>query len=215
MGSLYLIDAHSTVLASSSINGTVAASADDPAVPLRGSFVVNVPYDVPLDGVPQNLSDLITKKFTGILAMYPGYQYILFDEQVDSVGWVFPPTIPAGVSLGTMGSRQTNSVLMGGTLESANSALLNTPQTCVVRWDAFEYLHTDPTATVSQRQYREADPDGFVVSVSFNGGSTWNVVQQGVIFSIPLADQGSTFRIAFQRAGNTLKLYLGSWALVY
>lgn len=216
MGSLYLIDTHSAVLATSKINGTVSSpSGYSTAVPIRGSFVINVPFDVPLDGVPQDLGDLITKKYLGILAMYPGYQNILFDEQTDAVGWVFPPTLPASVALGTMGGRQNNSVITGGTLESANTALLSTPQTCVLRWDAFEYLYDDATSVAGQRQYREADPDGFVVSVSFNGGSTWNQVQQGLIFSIPLADQGSSFRIAFQRSGPIPKLYLGSWALVY
>jgi hypothetical protein len=216
MGSLYLIDTHSAVLANSKINDTVSSPAGFATdIPIRGSFVVNVPFDVPLDGIPQDLGDLITKKYLGILAMYPGYQNILFDEQIDSVGWVFPPTLGGSVAIGTMGNRQTNSVVSNGTLESGTTVLASNPQTCVLRWEAFEYTYDDTTSVQGQRNYREADPDWFVVLVSFNGGSTWNIVQNGLIFSIPLVDQGANFRIAFQRTGPIQKLYLGSWALVY
>jgi hypothetical protein len=216
MGSLYLIDTHSTVLATSKINDTVSSPAGySTAIPIRGSFVVNVPFDVPLDGVPQDLSDLITKKYAGILAMYPGYQNILYDEQIDSVGWVFPPTLGGGVARGTMGDRQTNSIAFPGAIESSTTTLVSTPQTCVLRWDAFDYIYDDSTSVQEQRYYQEADPTVFNVFVSFNGGSTWNAVQNGLIFSIPSADQGSSFKIAFQTSGVGQRHYLGSWALVY
>jgi hypothetical protein len=209
MGTLYLIDSHNTVLNSSRIKDTVSVPSDfSTTTPIRGSFVVNVPFDVPMDGVPQNLGDLITKKYVGMKALYPGYSNILYNEQTDSVGWDI-------TSFMTTGKRQSTSLFLGGIGESTVNTLLSTPTTCIVRWEAFQYALSDDTLSLSQRFYQEADPSEFYATVTFNGGSDWNPVSNGQIFSIPLAVQGNSFRISFINSGPAQRLWLGSWALIY
>jgi len=216
MSTLYLIDVHNTVLASSPINDTVTSPSDySTAIPLRGSFAVRVPFDVPLEGLPQNLGDLITKKYTAILEMYPGYQYMTYDEQVDAVGWNLTPTLPGGNFIGTVGERQVNSIIAAGTLESNTIALSSTPQTCILRWEVFQYTYSEDTSVQGQRFYQETDSTWSIAIVTFNGGVTWSSVPNGVVYSIPLADQGNSFRVAFQRVGPLPRIHLGGWALIY
>ncbi len=102
MGTLYLIDAHNPVLLSSKINDTVNLPTGE-THSIRGSFPVNIPFDIPMDGTPTDVNDLITKKYQGILTIYPGFNNILFDEQVDASGW------DTSQSSGyTLGDRQTS-----------------------------------------------------------------------------------------------------------
>jgi hypothetical protein len=216
MGTLYMIDQHNVTLGSSKINDTLSVPAGTVYTgtrSTRGSFVVNVPYEIPLDGVPGDLDDLITKKYAGILALYPGFTHILFDEQTDATGWSFPPS--TGVPLCTVGERQSTSLSLGGTLESTVTVLASAPTTAIVRWEAYQYIYaSDPNAT-GNRTYNEQDPAGFAVSVSFNNGSTYNAVTNGLVLSIPLASQGNQFKVRFQRNSGPLKLGLAAWTLIY
>jgi len=214
MPTLYLVNAHNNVLLSSEINDTVNLAAGySESRSLRGSFAVSLPFDIPLDGVPSDLNDLITKKYAGMLALYPGYQNILFDEQIDASDWLFPPT--AGTAICSVGERQNTSVTTGGTLESVAAALATVPQIVIVRWEAFVYGYDDVTGTQPSRTYTEVDPSVFDVTVSFNGGATWESVINGMLFSVPLGSQGSSFKIRIQRNGGPLRAQLGSWALIY
>lgn len=210
MGTLYLVDAHNVVLGSSKINDTVNITSSE-ARSVRGSFGVNLPYDVPLDGLPADLNDLITKKYAGMLALYPGYQNIVYDEQIDATGW--SPT-SLGFPIHTVGERQVTSIHPGGRLESTTVSLLSTPSTCVVRWDAFQYVYDDDPVTTVDRKYQEQDPSVFSVDVTFDNGTTYSTVTSGVPFNIPLAKQGAQFKIRFWRIFGARK-WLGSWALVY
>jgi hypothetical protein len=210
MPTLYMINAHNSTLASSEINDTVnLANGFTESRALRGSFAIGVPFDIGLQSVPTDLTDLITKKYAGMLAAYPGYENILFDEQIDANGWSFPPA--TGSARCTVGERQNTSLSTGGTIESATTALGSTPAAVIVRWEAFVYGYSDTVG----RTYTEADPALFNVFVSFNNGSTWNNVTNRIFYSIPLADQGSNFKIRFQRNAGATKVHLGSWAIVY
>lgn len=214
MPTLYLIDAHSNVLSSSKINDTVnVAPGYTETRSLRGSFPITLPFDVPLDGTPSDLADLITKKYAGMLSLYPGYQNILYDEQIDAGGW----TITSSMAGFTVGERQsTSSYTNASQMMSVTTVLASTPTIACFRWEAFEILYDDSTGVTGARSYREADPASWKVLASFNGGSTYTELTSGMIFSIPLADQGSSFRLILDRASlSPQRAYLGSWALVY
>lgn len=217
MPTLYLVDNHSTVLSTSKINDTVnVPSGNVETRSIRGSFPVVVPFDIPVDGTPSDLDDLIAKKFTAMLSLYPGYTNILFDEQTDTNGWVAPGPSVRGYSVG---NRQSTYMLanQASYLTSTTNVLSATPSVGILRWDAFELLYSDVTGSANARLYREAPPTAWNVFVSFNGGSTEFQVTQGVPFNISLVNQGSSFRVRFNRNGiNTpAKAWLGSWALIY
>ncbi len=217
MPTLYLVDNHNTVLGTSKINDTVNVPAGNVETrSIRGSFPVVVPFDIPIDGNPVDLDDLISKKFTAMLSLYPGYTNILFDEQTDANGWVAPGSNVRGYSVG---NRQSTYMLANQSsyLTSVTTALASTPSIGILRWESFELLHVDTTGNSNARQYKEAPATAWNVFVSFNGGSTEFAVSQGIPFNISLVNQGSSFRVRFNRNGiNTpAKAWLGSWALIY
>lgn len=212
MPSVYLIDAHNPVLGTSKINDTVSVPFGT-ARSVRGSFPVTVPFDVPIDGTPTDLDDLITKKYSAILSLYPGYTNILYDELVDANGWASVNGL-RGI---TVGERQTTSMLKNQVLPLSNAAvtLAYSPPVVIFRWEAFEYVNTDTTGETYTRAYKELSPSAFVVSVGFGGPQM--AVTSGVPLSIPLANQGTDFEVYFTRTGITTptKAFLGSWALIY
>ncbi len=210
MGTLYLIDAHDTVLLSSKINDVANVMAGH-SHKIRGSFPVNVPFDIPIDGNPTDLNDLVTKKYLGILAIYPGYNHILFDEQIDGLDWEHPG------SCSTVGSRQTTSVGGSGSnlLISATQTLVSSPTTAVIRFEFFQYLESDPSTGQFTRSYQDVTTAGDIVfQVSFNGGTSYINASNGVLLNIPLGDQGNQFKVLCYRTAGT-RTHIGSWAVVY
>lgn len=211
MGTLYLIDAHDTVLLNSKINDVANVKVGE-THKLRGSFPINVPFDIPIDGAPTDLNDLITKKYLGILAIYPGFNHILFDEQIDGSDWV-----AVGGSTYTHGFRQTNSI--GGNpsdyLVSAVQTLASTPTVAVIRYEFFQYIDTDPASGQYTRSYQDiTSASDIEVTVSFNGGAGYINCSNGTLLNIPLGSQGNQFRIQAHRTAGT-PAYIGSWAIVY
>lgn len=216
MPTIYLVDSHNTVLGTSKINDTVnIASGYTETRSMRGSFPVAIPFDVPVDGNPEDLDDLITKKYTAMLSLYPGYTNIVFDEQTDSNGW----TVTSSLRGASVGNRQSTYMLnnQSAALTSAYNALSGTPSVGILRWEAFEYLYSDTTGTTPTRLYREVPPTAWNAFVTFNGGSSQFQVTQGMPFNISLVHQGSSFAVRFNRNGisTPTKAYLGSWALIY
>lgn len=210
MGTLFLIDSNTPVLLNSEINDTIPLEAGDTQV-LNGSFGLTIPFGVPVDGVPENLSDLLTQKFTGLLAYYPGFTDITYDEGIDASGW--DPVGSGGVF---MGDRGTTSMSDSGSLRSNAAALTSTPSSAIVLWDLFEVLFDDPKDGIKTRIFREVDPSNVSVDVSFNGGGTWITgITEGVQLSIPIGSQGSSFMIQINNDTYGDRLWVGSWAVIY
>lgn len=212
MGTLYLIDAHNPVLLSSKINDTVNLPTGQ-THSIRGSFPVNLPFDVPMDGAPTDVNDLITKKYQGILTIYPGFNHILFDEQIDALGW------NASSSVGfTLGERQNNCVHgnVSDILISNTQAMASTPDICVIRYEFFRYIETDPSTGQYTRSYEDIsdDPD-LHVTVSFDNGASSVPALSGVLVNIPLSNRGNQFQITFHRSPGGAATYIGSWSVVY
>ena len=213
MGTLYLIDGHNAVLANSEINDTIPLEAGESQL-INGSFVVRVPFGIPIDGTPANLAELETQKFTGLLSFYPGFTYIDYDDGLDATGW------DAALTQGArLGSRMTTSFAAGGGATSTLVALTGVaPATVIVTWEVFETTRPgsadDPKDGVFSRRYTEGDAADFVCEVSFDSGSNWNTVTDGVLFAVPLPDQGTNFKIRFTNSTGDRK-WIGSWAVLY
>jgi hypothetical protein len=211
MGTLYLVDAFDNVISASAINDTVNLQSG--SHPLRGSFIVNLPFDVPLDGVPTDLSDLVTKKYAGMLSTYPGYANIIYDEQLDSLGWQTAYNV--GTGLRVFGSRKTTAVggPVSSSIVSSTTALGTTPAFAIFRWELFSYQMTDVVSGTVSRTVTEEDTSLVTASVSFNGSTSFTV-SSGVPFEVPFDQVGSNFKVTFLNALGP-KLWVGSWALVY
>lgn len=212
MGTLFLIDAHTPVLLNSEINDTIPLEAGETQV-INGSFGVNVPFGVPIDGTPANLTALLAQKFTGLLAYYPGYANITYDEGIDASGW--DASTSSGATIGDRGTTRVNNT---GLVQSNPVALSSTPSAAILTWELFQItgaLSENPKDGIKIRRYEEVDASNVNPSVSFDNGATWiGSITEGVQFSIPAWQQGSTFLIRFaNNSGNTL--WVGSWAVIY
>lgn len=214
MGTLYLIDGHNSVLADSEINDTIPLEAGESQL-INGSFVVRVPFGVPIDGTPADLAELETQKFAGLLAFYPGFTYIDYDNGLDATGW--DTSSSNGVRLG---ERLCNSVTDYGTLYSNLVTLTGpAPASAVITWELFSLtLPADPTYDPKdgsfERYYTEEDASGLQVTVSFDNGAHWYIVTDGVLFPIPLVGQGTDFIISFAMPADG-RFWIGSWAVLY
>lgn len=216
MGVLYLIDAHTPVLLDSEINDTIPVESGDTQV-TNGSFPVSVPFGVPIDGVPANLTELLTKKFAGLLAFFPGYTYIDYDEGIDGSGW--DASNSKQVAIGDRG----NTFLYNGPAPSesylTSNALALTgpaPSEAIVTWELYEFTRSNDKGSALTRSYAELDPSEVTCNVSFDGGSNFvNNVTDGVQFSIPLASQGTSFVMYLESNSTTRRFWVGGWAVIY
>lgn len=205
---LYFFEGHNNVLANSGIDDTIQAT--DP-VNIDGSFVVRVPNGVQLeDDPPATLADLVTQKHQGLLALYPGFANIVYDDCTDASG--FTLASQTGV---TLGSRGTISILGVGTAETDMVTLAATPNDCIVYWEVFNIVESNPAMNGRfTRSYDEVDPTDFTVRVSFDNGANFSVVTEGTLFTISPPIQGNQLIVQFINASGSRR-WLGSWAVIY
>lgn len=208
MSTLYLFDAHDNVLANSGVDDTIAGSGS--GVPINGSFVVRVADDVRLDGdPPATLADLMTQKYAGLLANYPGFSYIVYDEMTDATGFSVPSSVGS-----TFGSRGTISIYPTGQAETVTVALATTPSECVVTWEAYAITNTDPLDDRFIREYVDRPASDLGIQASFDNGVNFTSVTDGALHAIAPGVQGNQLVL---RVTNALgvRRWLGSWAVIY
>jgi len=210
MGSIFLIDGHTPVLANSEINDTIPLEFGDTQT-LNGSFVVNVPFGVPIDGTPANLTALLSDKFAGLLAFYPGFTYISYDEGIDATNW--NAAASSGVGLGDRGNV---SIQDGGLLISSAVALTGAaPAAAIMTWEVFELSWDNDIDGVVLRKYTEGATTDLTVQASFDNGVSYSSgVTDGVQFNIPAWQQGTQFVLRVTNSSGR-RLWVGSWAVVY
>lgn len=212
MGVLYLIDAHNPVLLDSEINDTIPVETGD-TQNINGSFPVNVPFGVPIDGTPANITELLTQKFAGLLAFYPGYTYINYDEGIDLSGWDAANSTGVG-----LGSRGTTHIADGGLLRSNSVSLSGSdPTQAITTWEVYEvtgFSTENDKDGAKVRRYEEADPSDLLVTVSFNNGAGWTVATDGVQFNVAVSNRGTDCIIRMSNSSGK-RLWVGSWAVIY
>ncbi len=192
-------------------------SVDNPTsgqVALTGSYAVRIPSGVRILD-PVDLTDLLTKKYQGILSSRAGFASIVFDDMQDATG--FSTTLSAGVSLGERG---TVSMYPNGVLRSNLVSLgITPPVQAVVTFELFEYVDADPIGGRFTRTYSEIPSSTSYVTceVSFDGGVSFLTANQDTLINIPAPNQGTQFAIRFTNVstGPEKRLHLGSWALLY
>jgi hypothetical protein len=210
MSTLYLLDSHEPTIAFSRVIDVVRGSWSN--APLNGKFPVLVPDDVSFDIQPTNAGNLGTAKYAGLLAKYPGYENISFDDFYSA-----PSVVP--YPSGNQRILQTGdrvSVILGASsflqTPTGGTALMSSLTSCVVLWDTFSVA----AAIVGGREVRqvnEESPDDIQCEVSFDGGTSFTIVSHGVYTSIPFVSS-PTFMIRLTNMSGAVR-YLGGWALIY
>jgi len=216
MSTHYLIDAHTPVLANSPINdvrlsGGIPGVADDGSI-VNGNFVVRVGDSIGVED-PTSFSDLITKKYAGLLASYPGFSNIIFDALTDdtNIAKASPPNYGT-----TLGLRGTISVSAGGgslstTVVDVSPAVVTQ---AIVVWEAFKYVYVDDKTNRTFRIYDEVAPES--VDVDFTATNNFGAAETPTSGSlVTMATPGSLLRLRFTGATGQNRIFLGSWAVIY
>lgn len=214
MSAHYLLDLFSAPITTAAI-----LAVDEPLngqTVANGSFVVRVTDTGGLidpstgrPSIPTGLSDLITKKYQGLLTFFAGYANINYDDFLD-------PSGIATITSGTTGVRGTIALNPGATLTTNVITLASTPTNAIFTWEVFSYADTDPSSGSLQRTYVELPTTGTytTASVSMNNGGTFLAANDSGVFNIALADQGNQF-IARITNASASRLHVGGWAVIY
>jgi len=218
MSTHYLIDAHTSPINNSPINDIRFSPANDTS-PCNGNFVVRV--DDSLDIRPEQvttLPDLLSQKYAEVLAAFPGFSNIIYDDMLDPTGIDTANTngalrgdrgtismAPTQLTGPPAPSLRTNTVVVGGA-----------PSECVVVWELFSVSRSDAKADRMVRSYVEEDPADLQVAISWDNWASTNLVTSGSMFNIPGTDQGIQMILSFTVASVLpSRRYIGSWAVIY
>jgi hypothetical protein len=211
MSTLYLIDANTPILANSEINDVRWNPPGSDTLILGGNFVVRLPDGVSIGPTdPTDLTDLLTKKYAGLLASHPMYTNIAYDDFTST-----PGVSLANSSRIAFGNRCTTTFIGNpGVFQSAMVTLASTPTQALVVYETAYREDNNPIADRTQRIYVELDPAPYTTcQVSFDNGSTFLTTTNGALLNIPVPNQGSQFIIRI--TGTLPKLGLDSWAVIY
>lgn len=171
------------------------------------------------------------EKQNAIQASYPGYSYILYDDMEDASS--FDPTTSSGMFLGGRGSFMLGDYGSNSTITTNAIALFGSaPDEAFVWIDGGHYVdsletgmyeatgYSNPKTGRCQR-YFQPQSAGYhcIIDVSFNGGSTWVTnVFDGHLINIPVADQGTSFKMRLTRRNTSTyvhRVLILGWGLVY
>lgn len=179
---------------------------------LQGALVIRVPDTVPVVN-PTNLSDLLTKKYQGVLASFAGFPNVAYDDLLDVSGL----DLSATGTKGSFGDRGTVILADGGIVETVLVPLGGSDITqCVVTWENYTVTNADPATGILGRTYAEVAPGPGVMTcqVSVDGGTTFQAALDGAVLNIPLLAQGTDLVLRWTNTSGG-RVGLGSWAFVY
>lgn len=219
MSTHYLVDAHTTPITASQINEVRLAGVTTAngflanASIMTGNFVVRVPDGVSVQN-PTDYEDLIDKKYAGLLANYPAFTEVVWDDFRDDTG-LEVLSAAGGLLRGSRGTCMLSDTALVRTVTVDVSPAVVTQ--LVAFWEFYEVQYINPMDGPAQRIYVERAPTDMNVSVSTNNGSNTTSVAYGVQVEIPALEAGSDIKMVFTGTGTDTghRLFLGSWAVIY
>lgn len=213
MSTFYLIDAHTNPVGNSQINEVVSDTFPG-QVRCDGNFVVRIPDGVKVVN-PTNLSDLLTQKYAGILAQYPGFTSIVYDDLLDSTAMIPPAgngsTTKRG-ERGTFGYSYT-----GGFVTTMVDVSPTVISQAIVVFEIFKYVLTDSKTGGATRYYRELSTLDTPWRLSVNNNvDTQVVTYSGQLVTFAPSEQGSEVVLKNVTGTTGDPFYqVGSWAVIY
>jgi hypothetical protein len=202
----YLIDPYT-------VSGDIidVATATNGQTDSTGSTVVRIPDGVAIQSNPVDRATLLTEKYDGLLATYPGFTNIVADPCLDVLTFDTAQSFKVSLSSGLVNHCFLG---LGSIATSAAVSLISTPTVCVLVWEEYSFQVSDDKTGRYQHTYVEGSGSDLDCIVSFDNGLNTNPINNGEVLNIPVSDQGSDFILAF---GNTSsnRVYLGSWALIF
>lgn len=163
---------------------------------------------------PSGYSDLILKKYQGILAFYAGLTRITYDDLFNTLGL----NLAAPGTKGSFGDRNRIALFPTGVLTTVSTPLTGPAASqAIVTWDIYEEVLSDTEADRTRAFYGElpTTSGNATVQVSFNNGATFLPALDGAVMTIPVPSQGTNFIFKITNTHPTKRIRVGSWAVVY
>jgi hypothetical protein len=215
----YLVD-----LSTNQINDVVSSTSSSPSVLITGNYVVKVESNIPIEN-PVDLSDLLTKKYLGILGSHGLFTQISYDDMLDPSNIDF--TNSRGVITGYNGvnglyakppsgavpilQTTSHSITWGGSGLGPSEAILE--------YEVFTYLDVDQVGNPLNRYYQELSTDlDLSVDISFNGGLNFFSTTNKALVTIPSYARGDQIVVKFTRETDVTsipRVFIGSWSVLY
>lgn len=213
MSTYYIFDPHVSTIANARLVDAVQLDADGDSFRVDGMLPIRIPDGVKVVN-PTSLTDVLTQKYAGLLALYPGYTNIIYDDFLDSTGT--SPLASRGQRLGSLlncaGEFDTVAVDVSPTVISQ----------CIVVFEYAAWEYVDVKTSLLERHYYQvpSTTNSRRVDLSVNNGSDYLLgAESGAVTLIPLGDEGSLVTIDFQSLSpntfNGLDIYVTSWAVIY
>lgn len=181
-----------------------------------GSFIVKIRDGVKINGIPTTLNDLLTAKQAATV-VNSGYDNIVVDNCLSAT---VSTASSNGVTIGTGVQHHSLFGVSTGTSDLVfNSTALtgSAPSNARLMIDLYGLTLSDPIDGICTVQYEELPTNSLTAYCTFNGtvptSSSLPVNSSGVI-DIPLAQQGTSFRVRFQNSSAN-RVWVGGWALLY
>lgn len=210
MSTLYLVDFFATPLATAKIIDVRQALT----APLSGNFVVRVPDFISVQN-PIDVSDLITKKYLGLLAFYAGYANVAYDDLFD----LLDVDTGAAQVAGSFGERNLVTIYPGARFQTQPVTLAGpAPSQAFITWETYSVSVSDPAEDRVVPSYVEepSSTTTFTCDVSFNNGANFYAATDGGLVNIPPLGQGTQFILRLTNATSPPRsLRVGSWAVIY
>jgi len=204
----YLFDVASSNISQADVKETAANAS---IVAFQGYFPVRIPSNIVLNGFPPaTFSSLISSKIQALISYYGAFVGVEYDDMIDN------PSIDMAATTGVqVGSRGSVLLQVNGVVTTTMANLSGTPSEVVFTWEVYRVNYSDPKDGTLSKTLQEESAFDFTVELSFDNGSTFNTVTDGVLFSIPVPSQGSQFIARFTNDNSGIPEYLGFWTLLY
>lgn len=212
MSTFYLVDTHVPVITNARIVDTILTTSPTAEIRCDGLLPIKIPEGVKINN-PTSLSDLLTQKYLGLLAQFPGFTNILFDDLLDPSGvqLTAPPTY-----LRKSGSRGT----IGGAFRTTAATAVSTVTQAILVYEHYTWRYVDSRDGRVERYYIEEPETNWTAGLRVNGGSSFQTTSSGSLVTFLLADQGTAVQAQFVASNpsayvDNRLLHTGSWAVIY
>jgi hypothetical protein len=210
MSTYYLFDMHVPTIADARIVDVVMTSGAQTEFRVDGLIPVKIPEGIRVDN-PSNLSDLLAQKYQGILAQYPGFARIVYDDLLDPDD-VFP------IGMGKLGSRST----IGGHISTTTVDLFSTVLQFILVYEHNTWRYVDSNGRI-ERYYVE-QPEGLYparATLNYDGAGDYTETTSGALVVVNPGEEGSSLRAEFLMNGpldvgpRSRLVHTGSWSVIY
>lgn len=183
--------------------------------PINGHYIIDVRQGVTIDTTvnPFDVSELISQKFAGLLAGFPEFSDIVFDELEDANDI----NVAATGHFARLGEFEqllppTNGQVTTSVFDlTAVTSLAGAPVKFQPHFDFYAVTRTQTNRGNFNEVYNEVSPSLITTEISFDGGSTFTAATDSTSGLIGVPDTDLVLRFTNTTANE---VYIGSWAVL-